>query len=59
MSVANYDLIVIGRGPAGEKGAAEAAYCGKRVALVERSSTAGRGGGECQHPVQGSAGDGG
>jgi NAD(P) transhydrogenase len=30
-----YDLIVIGGGPAGEKGAAQAAYFGKRVALVE------------------------
>jgi NAD(P) transhydrogenase len=30
------DLIVIGSGPAGEKGAAQAAYFGKRVALVER-----------------------
>ena len=36
MSV-KYDLIVIGAGPAGEKGAAQAAYFGKRVALVERS----------------------
>ena len=32
----NYDLIVIGSGPAGEKGAAQAAYFGKKVALVER-----------------------
>jgi NAD(P) transhydrogenase len=31
-----YDLIVIGSGPAGEKGAAQAAYFGKKVALVER-----------------------
>lgn len=31
-----YDLVVIGSGPAGEKGAAQAAYFGKRVALVER-----------------------
>jgi NAD(P) transhydrogenase len=31
-----YDLIVIGSGPAGEKGAAQAAWFGKRVALVER-----------------------
>jgi NAD(P) transhydrogenase len=30
-----YDLIVIGSGPAGEKGAAKAAYFGKRVAIVE------------------------
>jgi NAD(P) transhydrogenase len=34
----NFDLVVIGSGPAGEKGAAQAAYFGKRVALVERSS---------------------
>jgi NAD(P) transhydrogenase len=32
----NYDLIVIGAGPAGEKGASKAAQYGKRVALVER-----------------------
>lgn len=32
-----YDLIVIGGGPAGEKGASKAAYYGKRVALVERA----------------------
>lgn len=31
----HYDLVVIGSGPAGEKGAAQAAYFGKRVALVE------------------------
>jgi NAD(P) transhydrogenase len=33
----HYDLIVIGGGPAGEKGAAQAAYFGKRVALIERA----------------------
>ena len=32
----DYDLVVIGSGPAGEKGAAQAAYFGKKVALVER-----------------------
>jgi NAD(P) transhydrogenase len=32
----NYDLIVIGSGPAGEKGAEEAARLGKNVALIER-----------------------
>ena len=38
MSPSNrYDLVVIGSGPAGEKGAAQAAYFGKRVALVERA----------------------
>lgn len=31
-----FDLVVIGSGPAGEKGAAQAAYFGRRVALVER-----------------------
>jgi len=31
-----FDLVVIGGGPAGERGAAQAAYFGKRVALVER-----------------------
>jgi NAD(P) transhydrogenase len=36
-----YDLVVIGSGPAGEKGAAQAAYFGKRVALVERESVPG------------------
>lgn len=37
----HYDLIVIGSGPAGEKGAAQAAYFGKRVAIVERSLNVG------------------
>ncbi|HEV7994060.1 MAG TPA: Si-specific NAD(P)(+) transhydrogenase [Gemmatimonadaceae bacterium] len=32
-----FDLIVIGAGPAGEKGAAQAAYFGKRVCIVERA----------------------
>jgi NAD(P) transhydrogenase len=32
----HYDLIVIGSGPAGEKGAAQAAYFGKQVALIEK-----------------------
>jgi len=36
-AVETYDLVVIGSGPAGEKGAAQAAYFGKRVALVERA----------------------
>jgi len=39
--VEKYDLIVIGSGPAGEKGAAQAAYFGKRVALIECSSILG------------------
>lgn len=33
----HYDLVVIGAGPAGEKGAAQAAYFGKRVCLIERA----------------------
>src|SRR5574342_825109 len=41
MALAAYDLIVIGSGPAGEKGAAQAAYFGKKVALVERASRLG------------------
>lgn len=36
-----YDLVVIGAGPAGEKGAAQAAYFGKRVAMVEATSAFG------------------
>jgi NAD(P) transhydrogenase len=35
MAAARYDLIVIGAGPAGEKGAAQAAYYGKRVGIVD------------------------
>ena len=37
----DYDLIVIGSGPAGEKGAAKAAYFGKKVALIERKEVLG------------------
>ena len=37
----HYDLIVIGSGPGGEKGAAQAAYFGKRVALVEKEAVFG------------------
>lgn len=33
----HYDLVVVGAGPAGEKGAAQAAYFGKRVAIVEQA----------------------
>lgn len=36
MEAQEFDLVVIGSGPAGEKGAAQAAYFGKKVALVER-----------------------
>src|SRR5450432_1096627 len=31
----DYDVVVVGCGPAGEKGAAQAAYFGKRVAVIE------------------------
>ena len=37
----DYDLIVLGAGPAGEKGAVQAAYFGKRVAIVEREAEPG------------------
>ncbi|MGE0321158.1 MAG: Si-specific NAD(P)(+) transhydrogenase [Polyangiaceae bacterium] len=43
---AEYDLVVVGGGPAGEKGAVQAAYFGKRVALVERAVDPG---GACVH----------
>jgi len=36
-----FDLVVIGCGPAGEKAAAQAAYFGKRVALIERAGVPG------------------
>ncbi len=37
----DYDLLVIGSGPAGEKGAAQAAYFGKRVAVIEKEAQPG------------------
>lgn len=36
-----FDLVVIGSGPAGDKGASQAAYFGHRVAVVERRSEPG------------------
>jgi len=39
--MATYDLVVIGSGPGGEKGAAQAAYFGKKMALIERTSRLG------------------
>jgi len=41
MAEQHYDLVVIGSGPAGEKGAARAAYEGKKVAMVEAASELG------------------
>jgi NAD(P) transhydrogenase len=35
--VEHFDLVVIGAGPAGEKGAAQAAYFGKSVCIIERA----------------------
>jgi NAD(P) transhydrogenase len=37
----SFDLVVIGAGPAGEKGAAQAAYFGKRVAVIEAENVGG------------------
>jgi NAD(P) transhydrogenase len=39
--VEHFDMVVIGTGPAGEKGAAQAAYFGKRVAIVDRNARPG------------------
>lgn len=41
MSAERFDLVVLGAGPAGEKAAAQAAYFGKRVAIVEREAEPG------------------
>jgi len=41
MSTPTYDLVVIGSGPAGEKGAARAAYFKKNVALIEKEPVLG------------------
>ena len=41
MDIEEYDLVVIGSGPSGEKGAAQAAYFGKKVALIEREPVVG------------------
>src|SRR5437763_3183223 len=46
MAAYDYDLLVLGAGPAGEKGAVQAAYFGKRVAIVERAEEPG---GACVH----------
>ena len=44
-SMANYDLIVIGAGPAGYVAAIKAAQLGKKVACIEKE----RGGGTCNN----------
>src|SRR5438552_15846239 len=41
----HFDLVVIGSGPAGEKAAAQAAYFGKQVAVIEKQAP--RLGGAC------------
>lgn len=41
MSIYDYDIIVIGSGPAGQKAAIQAAKLDKRVALVERKAVVG------------------
>src|SRR6476646_8372868 len=46
MDVATYDLVVIGSGPAGQKGAIAAAKLGKRVAIIDRKEMIG---GVCLH----------
>ncbi len=40
-TVEKYDLVVIGSGPGGEKGAAQAAFFGKKVAMIEKESVLG------------------
>lgn len=45
-SAETFDLVVIGSGPAGEKGAAQAAYFDKKVAMVEKLPLVG---GACAH----------
>ncbi|MGH9711514.1 MAG: FAD-dependent oxidoreductase, partial [Candidatus Acidiferrales bacterium] len=46
MSVAEYDLVVIGSGPAGQKAAINAAKLRKRAAIIERTNMTG---GVCVH----------
>src|SRR6266849_4706287 len=46
MEANEYDLVVIGSGPAGQKGAICAAKLRKKVAIIERTSTVG---GVCVH----------
>src|SRR5215470_19803520 len=46
MDIPCYDLVVIGSGPAGQKGAIAAAKLGKRVAIIDRKEMVG---GVCLH----------
>src|ERR1044072_8084127 len=46
MSIPQYDLVVIGSGPAGHKGAIAAAKLGKKVAIVDKLPMIG---GVCLH----------
>src|SRR3954463_9134585 len=46
MPQASFDLVVIGSGPSGQKGALNAAKLGKRVALIDRQTSVG---GVCIH----------
>lgn len=46
MSSSTYDLVVVGSGPAGQKGAIAAAKAHKRVAVVDRTTMIG---GVCVH----------
>src|SRR5260221_2890380 len=46
MEANEYDLVVIGSGPAGQKGAINAAKMGKKVAIIDRQRTIG---GVCVH----------
>jgi NAD(P) transhydrogenase len=41
LATERFDLVVIGSGPAGEKGAAQTAYFGKKVAIVEKAPEVG------------------
>src|SRR5690606_1626525 len=41
MTSKHYDCIVIGTGPAGQKGAIQAAKLGKRVAIIEKNQVLG------------------
>ena len=48
----DYDLVVIGGGPAGQAAALQASRLGKNVALLERLPDVGWHHGQCQHSQQ-------